>query len=147
MTGPLTIPSCSLICSIERDDLVGIDVVADGELSARDHTLGLEADVEQHFVAVDLHHPAGHDVAVVELDDGRIDRIREGETTEVVEDDELVGAAFFLTSLFLAGLFAGRFGGGLGGGFRNGLGHCAVLGDGGDCRLRHVLLRQLGLLI
>ena len=39
---------------VERDDLVGVDVVADGELARRDDALGLEADVEQHLVAVDL---------------------------------------------------------------------------------------------
>ena len=35
-------------------DLVRVDVVADRQLLGRDDALGLEADVEQHFVAVDL---------------------------------------------------------------------------------------------
>ena len=39
---------------VERDDLVRVDVVADRELARRDHALRLEADVEQHLVAVDL---------------------------------------------------------------------------------------------
>ena len=39
---------------VERHDLVRVDVVADRELSRRDDALGLEADVEQHLVAVDL---------------------------------------------------------------------------------------------
>ena len=39
---------------VERDDLVRVDVVADRELARRDDALGLEADVEQHLVAVDL---------------------------------------------------------------------------------------------
>ena len=112
MTGPLTIPSFSLISSIvpharsycarflermrrpslssfwrtsasssssSEHDLVGVDVVADRELARRDDAFGLEADVEQHLVAVDLDDRAGDDVAVVELDDRGVDRV--GRTT------------------------------------------------------------------
>ena len=53
----------------QRDDLGGVDVVADRELAARDDALGLEADVEQHLVVVDLDDGADHQVAVVELED------------------------------------------------------------------------------
>ena len=75
---------------VERDDLVGVDVVADGELARRDDALGLEADVEQHLVAVDLDDPAGDDVTVVELDDGGVDRVGERLPAQVVEHDQLV---------------------------------------------------------
>ena len=61
----------------ERDDLVGVDVVADGELAGGDDALGLEADVEQDLVAVDLDDGALDDVAVVELDDGVAHRLLE----------------------------------------------------------------------
>ena len=72
---------------VERDDLVRVDVVADGELARGDDALGLEADVEQHLVAVDLDDAAGDDVTVVELDDGGVDRVGERLSAEVVEHD------------------------------------------------------------
>ena len=50
----------------ETDDLVGVDVMLDGQLAGGDDALGLVADVEQHFVAVDLHHVAVDDVALFE---------------------------------------------------------------------------------
>jgi hypothetical protein len=53
----------------ERDDLGGVDVVADRELAGRDDALGLEADVEQDLVAVDLDDGALDQVAVFELED------------------------------------------------------------------------------
>ncbi len=70
----------------EIDDLVGVDVVADRELARRDDAFGLVADVEQDLVAVDLDDLAGHDVAVVELDDRGVDRVGEGLRSEVIED-------------------------------------------------------------
>ncbi len=140
---------------VERHDLVRVDVVADGELARGDDALGLEADVEQHFVAVDLHDPAGDDVAVVELDDGGVDRVGERLSAEVVEDDELVLALFLVVVVVASGAASpasagfGRLAGRLfddGGvdGFRVGLvGRAALLGDGGRGGLRHVLIRQL----
>jgi hypothetical protein len=50
-----------------RDDLVRVDVVADRQLFARDHALGLVADVQQDLVAVDLDDLAVDDVAVLEV--------------------------------------------------------------------------------
>ena len=76
---------------VERDDLVRVDVVADRQLARRDDAFGLVPDVEQHFVAVDLDDAAVDDVAVVELDDGRVDRIGERLPAEVVEHDEPFG--------------------------------------------------------
>jgi hypothetical protein len=71
----------------DRDDLMRVDVVADRELASGDHALGLEADVQQHLVLVDLHDRAGDDVAVLEGDDGLVDRVLEGEVAEIVLDD------------------------------------------------------------
>ena len=71
----------------ERDDLVGVDVVADRQLLRGDDALGLVTDVEEHLVGVDLHDFAGDDVAVVEGDDRGVDRVLEGHPAEVVGDD------------------------------------------------------------
>ena len=68
----------------EGDDLRGVDVVADGELSDRDHALGLEADVEEDLVAVDLDHGALDQVTVLELDDGAGHGVFERRPLEVV---------------------------------------------------------------
>ena len=65
----------------------GIDVVADGQLTDRDDALGLEADVEQDLVPVDLDHRPLDDVAVVELDDGAVHGVFEGGPAEVVLGD------------------------------------------------------------
>jgi len=50
----------------EADDLIGVDVMLDGQLARGDDALGLVADVEQDLVAVDLHHVAVDDVALFE---------------------------------------------------------------------------------
>jgi hypothetical protein len=71
----------------ERDDLRRVDVVADRELARGDDALALEPDVEQHLVLVDLHDGAGHDVAVVELDDRARDGVLEAHAAEVVRGD------------------------------------------------------------
>src|SRR5262249_54280034 len=72
---------------VEGDDLARVDVVSDRQLPRRDDALGLVADVEQHLVAVDLLDLAGDDAAVVELEDGRVDRVGERLPAEIVEDD------------------------------------------------------------
>ena len=61
--------------------------MADGQLTCRDHALGLEADVQQHLVLVDLHDLAGDDVSVLEGHDGLVDRVLEGQIAEVILDD------------------------------------------------------------
>ncbi len=61
--------------------------MADGELTCRDHALGLEADVQEHLVLVDLHHLARDNVSVFEGNDGLVDRVLEGQVAEVVLDD------------------------------------------------------------
>ena len=61
----------------QRHDLVRVDVVADRQLARRDDAFGLVADVEQDLVLVDLHHRALHDLAVLDVDEGAVDRIGE----------------------------------------------------------------------
>ena len=71
----------------DRDNVVRIEVMTDGELTGGDHALGLEADVEKHLVLVDLHHFARDNVPIFEGDDGLVDRVLEGEVAEIVLDD------------------------------------------------------------
>jgi hypothetical protein len=101
MTVPSTTPSSSLTCSIvlcallgedqsaflvlllenqgldliaDGDDLIGVDVVLDGELTGGDDTFGLVTDVEENLVPVDLDDGAFDDVAVIEVLDRLVDR-------------------------------------------------------------------------
>ena len=109
----------------EVDDLVRVDVVANRQFAGRDHPFGLEADVQQDLVLVDLDDGPGHDVAVLELHNGAGDSVLERRAIQVVGDH--------LAGLVLAGLVkrphlgldlgAGRCGG-VGGGRR--LGHLMV---------------------
>lgn len=55
------------------DDLVGVDVVLDGELTGRDDAFGLVTDVEQDLVTIDLDDGAFDDVAIVEVLDRCVD--------------------------------------------------------------------------
>jgi hypothetical protein len=72
----------------DLDDLVRVDVVLDGELARGDDALGLVADVQQHFVPVDLDDHSLDDVAVVEVLDGLVDRGEEVLCgTDVVDRD------------------------------------------------------------
>ena len=57
----------------QGDDLIGVDVVLDRQLTRGDDALGLVADVEQDFVTVDLDDDAVDDVAIVEVLDRRVD--------------------------------------------------------------------------
>ena len=72
----------------DRDDLGGVDVVADGELARRDDALGLEADVEQDLVVVDLDDGAGDQVTVFELQDAVTDQGGEVGADHVVFGDD-----------------------------------------------------------
>ena len=79
-------------CVADLDDLVGVDVVLDGQLAGGDDALGLVADVEQDLVAVDLDDDALDDVAVVEVLDGLVDGGEEViGRTDVVDRDLLGG--------------------------------------------------------
>ena len=55
------------------DNIVGVDVVLDGQLAREDDTLGLVADVKEDLVVVDLDDSALDDVAIVEVLDGLVD--------------------------------------------------------------------------
>ena len=61
--------------------------MADGELTCGNHALGLEADVQENLVLVDLDHFARNDVSVLEGNDGLVDRVLERQFAEVVLDD------------------------------------------------------------
>ena len=119
MTGPVTTPSSSLICSMspqarsywarfldrtsrpslssfgedegldlvaQRHDLVRVDVVADRQLPAGDHALGLVADVEQDLVPVDLDHGALDELAVLDRHHGAVDGVVEAAAEVVLGD-------------------------------------------------------------
>ena len=66
-----------------------IDVVAYRQFLGRDHTLGLVADVEEHLVLVDLDDDTRDDVAIIEVDEGLVDRRFEAGVAEIVLDDGL----------------------------------------------------------
>ena len=75
----------------DLDDLIGVDVVLDGELARGDDTLGLVADVEEHLVAVDLHDGSFDEVAVVEELQGQFDRGQKVLSRSDVIDGDLLG--------------------------------------------------------
>jgi len=77
-----------------RDDLVGVDVVLDRQLTGGDDALGLVTDVEQDLVPVDLDDGPFDDVAVVEVLDGQIDRREEVFLRPDVIDRYLRGGAY-----------------------------------------------------
>ena len=56
----------------DGDDLVGVDVVLDGQLASEDDAFGLVADVEEDLIAVDLDDSALDDIAVIEVLDGLV---------------------------------------------------------------------------
>ena len=55
------------------NDLIGVDVVLDGQFAGGDDPLGLVADVEQDFVPVNLDDGPFDDVAIVEVLDRFVD--------------------------------------------------------------------------
>ena len=89
-----------------RHDLVGVDVVANRELAARDHAFGLVADVQEDFVAIDLDHGAVHELAVLDGDHGGGVGVVHVLTFEVIQDD--------LSGLVALDLESGGVGGGVG---------------------------------
>ena len=70
-------------------------MVADRQLTGGDDTLGLEADIEQDLVPVDLDHRPHDHVAIVELDDGVAHRLFEIGVAQVVVDDGAGGVVPF----------------------------------------------------
>src|SRR5690606_36844476 len=75
----------------DGDDLIGVDVVLDGELTRGDDTLGLVSDIEQDLIAVDLDDRALDDVAVVEELQGLLDRGQQVLSRSDVVDRDLLG--------------------------------------------------------
>ena len=71
----------------ERDDLVRVDVIADGQLADWDDALGLVADVEKNLVAIDLDDRTLDEIAILELDDRGDHRAFELRCAEVVLND------------------------------------------------------------
>ena len=71
----------------DRDNVLRIEIVTDGELPRGNHPFGLESDVEEHLVPIDLHDFAGDDVAVLEGDDCLVDCFLEGKIAKIVLDD------------------------------------------------------------
>src|SRR5699024_3242482 len=63
--------SVNLVANL--DNLIRVDVVLDGQLTGRDYTLGLVADVQQDLVVIDLDDGALDDIAIIEVLDGLID--------------------------------------------------------------------------
>src|SRR5208283_4929592 len=57
----------------DGNDLVGVDVVLDGEFASGDDPFGLVADVEEHLVPVHFDDGALDDVAIVEVLDRFVD--------------------------------------------------------------------------
>ena len=70
----------------ELDDLVRVDIVADAQLAGEDDAFALVADVEQHFVLVDLDDRTEHQLAVFDFDHRAFDGVGEGHAQVVVDD-------------------------------------------------------------
>ena len=98
-----------------RHDIRRVDVVLDGQLPGGDNALGLVADVEQHFVTVDLDDGAFDDIAIVEV----LDRLVDG-GEEVLLRPDIVDR----------NLLRGRGGGGVGG---HAVGCSEGIGSSGRC--------------
>ena len=95
-----------------RDDLAGVDPVADRQLTRRDDTFRLVADVEEDLVAVDPDDGALDDLAIGDIDHrGRVG-VFQRECSEVVEDDLSGG----VLAVRIEGPHRGRCEGGIGSG-------------------------------
>ena len=51
-------PTCNDVCRVS--------VLADGQLADRDNALGLESDVNEHLVMLDLNDSAVNEIALIE---------------------------------------------------------------------------------
>ncbi len=58
----------------DSDDVCRVSVLADGELAHGDNALGLESDVNEHLVALDLHDSAAYEIALIEIGDATVDK-------------------------------------------------------------------------
>ena len=57
----------------QRDDVCRVGILADGELADGDDALGLEADVHEDLVVLDLHDGAVDQIPLVEIGDRAVD--------------------------------------------------------------------------
>ena len=57
----------------EVDDLLGVDVLADGELAGGDDALRLEPDVKKNLIVLNLNDSARHKIALIKVGDGAVD--------------------------------------------------------------------------
>ena len=71
----------------EGHDLAGIHAVADRQLTRRDHTLRLVADIEEYLVLVDPDDRALYELAVLDIDHGGRVGLLQGQRAEVVLGD------------------------------------------------------------
>jgi hypothetical protein len=120
----------------DLDDLVGVHVELDRQLTGRDDALGLPADVEQHLVGVDLDDDPFDELALIHGAQRALEGGLELVVGDVVLDDLLAGRGHAAAGVVhqdervgRALGFAGPVGGGLGVGGVLGAG--VVLGVGG----------------
>ena len=59
----------------EVDDVGRVSVLADGELADRDDALGLESDVNEDLVLLDLDNRAADKITLIEVGDGTVDKV------------------------------------------------------------------------
>ncbi len=74
----------------DLDDLIRINVLLDGKLTRGNDTLGLVADVQEDFVAIDLDDGAFNQITIAEVLDGGIDCL-----DEVVDGADVVDGDLF----------------------------------------------------
>ncbi len=70
------------------DDVGGVGILADGKLADGDDALGLEADVKQDLIALDLDDGARHQIALTEIGDGAVDEVVHLLVGNVVERED-----------------------------------------------------------
>ena len=72
----------------QRHEVGGVGILADGELADGNDALGLEADVDEDLVALDLHNGAVNQVALIEIGDGVVDEVVHLLGIDVVEGED-----------------------------------------------------------
>lgn len=53
----------------------GFSVLADGQLADRDNALGLESDVNEHLVMLDLNDSAVNEIALIKVGNRTVDEV------------------------------------------------------------------------
>ena len=57
----------------QGDDVLGVDILADGKLAGGDDALGLEADVQQNLIVLNLDDGARHKIALIKVGNRTVD--------------------------------------------------------------------------